>query len=298
MNAAHADQIQRFSFTEGPVRGQWVRLQGVLEGLSLRQSYPENVSGLLGEMLAAAALLADGIKFEGTVALQSRGPGPLTMVLAECRSRHLLRGIARWPDEQPLPESDSMLELLGGGRLAITLLSGDNGHSYQGLVGIEGAALSANLERYFATSEQLPTRLQFAAHDAAVTGLLLQRLPDAPAATSFEQDHNDAFWAEIGMLAGTLGSGELARLPPSTLLRRLFAGHPIALTAPRALRFECTCSRDRSRGALKALGRDDLLELLEEQNEISVTCEICGATETFDAIDVHALLEDQAPRLH
>jgi molecular chaperone Hsp33 len=298
VSAPHADEIQRFSFTGGPVRGQWVRLQQVLDGLTLRQSYPDNVTGLLGEMLAAAALLADGIKFDGTVSLQSRGPGPLSMVLAECRARHLLRGIARWPEEQELPASRSMRELLGDGRLAITLMSSPGGRSYQGLISIEGAALATNLERYFANSEQLPTRLHFAADGSSVTGLLLQRLPDSAAATTLEQDQNDAFWAEIDLLAGTLHDRELAALPPQDLLRRLFAEHPIALKPPRSLRFECTCSRERSRGALRALGRDELLELLEEQKEISVTCEICGATEAFDAIDVHALLQDEEPRLH
>ena len=49
-------------------------------------------------MLAAVAMVADGIKFRGAVTLQSRGPGPLSTVLAECRDQHLLRGIARWPN--------------------------------------------------------------------------------------------------------------------------------------------------------------------------------------------------------
>jgi molecular chaperone Hsp33 len=191
-----------------------------------------------------------------------------------------------------------MLDLLGEGRLAITLMPGDGARSYQGLVGIEGADLAGNLERYFATSEQLLTRVHFAASGSSVTGLLLQRLPDADDATEIEQDQNDAFWTELGQLTGTLGDDELAELSPSVLLRRLYARHPVTLNPPRALRFQCTCSRERSRSALGALGRTELMELLDAQREITVTCEVCGAVQTFDAIDVHALFEPEEPRLH
>ena len=144
------DTIQRFSFTDGPVRGQWVRLENVLEVINDHQPYPANVGSLLGEMLAAVAMVADGIKFEGAVSLQSRGPGPLTTVLAECRSRHLLRGIARWPEDASLPSSPALPALLGNGQLAITLIPDSTDRPYQGLVAIDDEDLSANLERYFA----------------------------------------------------------------------------------------------------------------------------------------------------
>jgi len=303
LNQPH-DIIHRFSFADGPVRGQWVRLAEVLEVLNGHQQYPENVACLLGEMLAAVALVADGIKFEGAVALQSRGPGPLTTVLAECRSRHLLRGIARWPQAATLPDSDRLSELIGQGQLALSLIPENSDQPYQGLVSITDNQLAENLERYFLDSEQLATRLLFAGSGASVTGLLLQRLPDADNATEIELDQNEAFWEEIGMLTGTLTSGELASLDPQTLLRRLYAGHPVTLQPPRSLRFSCTCSREKTQATLQAFSREELLELIDEEappkkpGEILVTCEICGAVERFDAIDIHLLFASEAPRIH
>ncbi|MEM8767501.1 MAG: Hsp33 family molecular chaperone HslO [Pseudomonadota bacterium] len=303
MKAPH-DTIHRFSFQRGPVRGQWVRLTDVLAELNDRQNYPENVSGLLGEMLAAVALVADGIKFEGAVALQSRGAGPLTTVLAECRSQHLLRGIARWPEGLIPPASSSMKALLGNGQLALTLVPANAEQPYQGMVGILDDTLAANLERYFQESEQLPTRLFFARSAESVTGLLLQRLPDADDATEIELDENEAFWEEIGILTSTVTGEELAELDPNTLLARLYAEHALTVQPPRALSFSCTCNREKTRDTLKAFSREDLLELLEEDappkapGEILVTCEICGAEQRFDAIDVHLLFEPEAPPIH
>ena len=213
------DIIHRFSFDAGPVRGQWVRLTGVLAEIASNQSYPDNVSGLLAEMLAAVALVADGIKFEGAVALQSRGPGPLTTVLAECRSRHLLRGIARWRDEAPSADVSSLKDLLGDGQLALTLIpehtdSRSERAPYQGMVGLIDQHLAGNLERYFRDSEQLPTLLRFASDGHSVTGLLLQRLPDADYATEIELDQAEAFWEEIGILTATVTEAELAESEP------------------------------------------------------------------------------------
>lgn len=292
------DTIHRFSFAGGPVRGQWVRLTSVLEVLNDNHHYPENVGNLLGEMLAAVALVADGIKFEGAVSLQSRGPGPLTTVLAECRSRHLLRGIARWPDSDALPASASLSELIGDGELAITLVPEDSRRPYQGLVDITDRHLAGNLEKYFANSEQLPTLLKFAGTSSSVTGLLLQRLPDGDNATEIELDQNDAFWQEIGLLTRTVSEQELAELEPQSLLARLYAEHALTLQPPRSLRFSCTCSRAKTSATLKSLGREEALDLLEEQGEILVTCEICGECHRFDAFDVHLLFQSETPKIH
>jgi molecular chaperone Hsp33 len=292
------DTIQRFSFTDGPVRGQWVRLENVLEVINDHQPYPANVGSLLGEMLAAVAMVADGIKFEGAVSLQSRGPGPLTTVLAECRSRHLLRGIARWPEDASLPSSPALPALLGNGQLAITLIPDSTDQPYQGLVAIDDEDLSANLERYFAESEQLPTRLMFAATPTRVTGLLLQRLPDSDTATEIELDQNDAFWEEIGLMTATLTEQELADLDPDRLLGRLYAEYRLTMQPPRSLRFSCTCSREKTGDTLRSLGREDIMDLLEEQGEVLVTCEICGECHRFDPFDVHLLFEPESPKVH
>ena len=305
MSASHV-VIHRVSFATGPVRGQWIRLREVLSAANGHQTYPDNVAGLLGEMLAAVTLIADGIKFNGAVALQSRGSGPLTTVLAECRSRHLLRGIARWPDSATVPASGSLPELLGDGQLALTLIPEHSAHSdrrsyhtpYQGMVGITEQHLSDNLERYFADSEQLQTRLILAGTGESVTGLLLQRLPDADNATEIELDQNDAFWAEIGLLTATLSPEELTDLAPETLLRQLYAEYPLTLQPSRQVRFSCSCSRAKTSAAVSSFSRSELLELLEEQGEIRVTCEICGEIHRFDRIDVHLLFEPGEPRIH
>jgi molecular chaperone Hsp33 len=294
--------IRRFSFLLSPIRGQWVRLDGVLAELDRRRRYPPRIRQLVGEMLAAVTLVADNVKFQGAVSLQSRGSGPLTTVLAECRERHLVRGLARWAEDAAVPDTDSLLELLGDGQLALNLIpdaaSAGRSGAYQGLVAVTEARLAANLESYFATSEQLPTRLLFAGTAGSVTGLLLQRLPAPDGATEIELDHLEALWEEVQLLAATLRPVELAELDCETLVRRLFGENALRLHPPRSVEFQCTCNRSKTSATLLALGREELLALLEEQGEIHVTCEICAEDYRYDAVDVHVLLAPGEPRIH
>jgi len=301
------DRVVRFSFSGLPIRGQWVRLEQVLVDASAHQSYPPAVRGLLAEALAAAVLMADGIKFDGSVALQCRGDGPVSTLLAECRQRHLLRGVARWQEAAALDQPPAGLEaLLGRGQIAITLTPDleryPGARPQQGLVEVSAGTLAANLEAYFETSEQLPTRFFLAAADGQVTGLLLQRLPADPNTSEAARDaHSEAWqraWEEVDLLSRTLTATELGTLEPPALLKRLFAEQVLTLQPPRALRYACTCNRDKTAWTLQALPREELLEILAEDGEVRVTCEVCGRIYRYDAMDTHALLEPDEPRLH
>ncbi|TNF87267.1 MAG: Hsp33 family molecular chaperone HslO [Gammaproteobacteria bacterium] len=296
-----ADRLHRFSFYNAPIRGNWVRLDAVLAEVFARQPYPDRLQTILGEALGAVAMLADTIKFEGTVSLQSRGRGPLTTLLAECRCRDVLRGIARWDQSTDFPEDAPLRTLLGDGQLAISLVDSDPSSprpvSYQGLVALDHGDLAGNLEGYFASSEQLPTRFYFGRAGHTVTGLLLQRLPAADDATEIELDQHQADWNQI-QEAAAASSASLAALPPEALLGRLFPTRALTLQPARPLTFGCTCSRDRSTASLDAVPPRELLDILESDGEVTVTCEICGTVYAYDPIDVHLLLQREAPQLH
>ena len=52
---------------------------------------------------------------------------------------------------------------------------------------------------------------------------------------------------------------------------------------PESWRFHCGCSRERVRAVLKAMSRDELEQILEEDGEISADCEFCNASYGFDS---------------
>ena len=279
----NADFKQRFLFPETDIRGELVRLDESLEAILGTHDYPLAVQGLVGEAVAAVALLAGTLKFSGRLSLQAQGRGPGSLLLAECTHDGQLRALARHDGE--LDTAANIGALIGDGTMVITITP-DQGRQYQGIVPLEGDTLAQCLEGYFQQSEQLPTRLWLASGNGRAAGLMLQRLPDQVASG----DENRNQWEHLEALAGTLKMEELLDLPAETVLRRLFHETPPRLPEAQPLRFGCTCSRERTENALLSLGADELKTLLDEDGEATLTCDFCLSQQHFDAVDLAELI--------
>lgn len=245
--------------------------------------------------MAVAALLADGIKFDGRVALQATSDGVISTLLGECAKRHLIRGIARLANDDSAEQPR-----LGAGRLAISLIP-DDGEMHQGVVELKGDCVAPAVEHYFEHSEQLPTRLQIASNEDTVTAMLLQRMPRSsplPNGKALAADQVDLEWERLETLFGTAKPDELLSLQAEQLLYRFFNEDDIELLPPRSIAFGCSCSKQRSEQALKLLGKEDLTALSNETDEIVINCEMCGAVYTWDSVEAHVLFESTAPKLH
>jgi molecular chaperone Hsp33 len=284
MSFEHSDDfLRRFELERADVRGVLVRLEASWKQVRSRADYPPALADLLAQSLAASALFTGNIKFEGSLSIQLKGAGPLTLLFAECGHDGRLRGLARWHGEVP----DDFC-LLGHNRsplLAITIDKRDSGERQQGLVPVEHAQLATLFERYFERSEQLPTRVALAHDGERCAGLMLQQLPNAAARAGRDPDA----WNRVGHLLGSVTSAELLRLPAEQLLLRLFHQEHVRLHSPHALAFGCRCSRERVAGMLRSLGRSEAEAAVREDGTAEVVCEFCNTRYQFDLVDLQLL---------
>ncbi len=258
------DRLYRFVFENTGVRGEWVRLNATWQAALQNHAYPAPVRDPLGQAMAAAALLSATLKFQGSLILQAQGSGPLTTLVVHATHERNLRGLAHWCGE--VPKGD-LSQVFGNGHIAITLdVLGKE--RYQGIVPLAGKHLAEAIQLYFQQSEQLPTRLWLCANAEQAAGLLLQTMPSQPGQT---ED-----WQRIALLADTV-----YRLFHEERLR-LFEAEPVA--------FRCNCSRQRIVRMLRALGGEELRDILANQGSIEVDCEFCNRHYHFDRIDVEHLL--------
>ncbi|MEO8187510.1 MAG: Hsp33 family molecular chaperone HslO [Burkholderiaceae bacterium] len=282
------DRLLKFAFTGARVRGELVQLGNAWREMTAHRRYPPVVMRVLGEMVAAAALLATNIKFNGALVMQVYGDGPLQLLVVECQSDLALRATAKVRD-QPISDDISLRELMnqdGRGRFSITLDPKDplpGQQPYQGIVALEGDSVAEVLQTYMRQSEQLETRLWLASNDTAAAGLLLQRLPGDGGAEGAPP--NDAAWEHLVALAQTVTSEELLQLSPDEVSHRLFWQEALEHYTPLTPRFQCTCSRERIAKMLISLGREEVDSILAEQGSVSVTCEFCGRKYSFDPVD-------------
>ena len=272
------DTLRRFIFDQLSVQGRWVHLDASWRAALERQDYPEPVRALLGEAMAATALMSATLKFDGNLTLQLQGSGSVHLLVVQCTSGLNLRGLARWHGDI---RAGSFRELIGDGRLVLTIEQTGKAERYQGIVPLEGETLAASLEQYFKRSEQLDTRLWLSADASCAAGLLLQVLPD--------QERNPDAWQHVTVLADTAKAEELTALSSGELLRRLYHEDDVRLFDASPVAFRCQCSRNRIEGVLRGLGEDEAQVILREQGRVHVECEFCARSYDFDVVDVQAL---------
>lgn len=279
------DVLHRFMLERAGVRGVLVRLGPAWREVAGRSAYPAALRSVLGQTLAASALLTGNIKLEGALSVELKSSGPLRLLFAECTDQGRLRGLARWSD--PLPATLDLAELPDA-IMAITIGNAERGQRYQGLVDLQHPELASALENYFSQSEQLPARIVLAADGEHAVGLMLQKLPDEGGHDVVEDA--DA-WTRIQHLTATLGAEELLATAPEQLLYRLYHEESVRLFEPRPLAFGCSCTRERVEAVLRSLGRDEVEAALEaREGEIEVICEFCAQRYTFDRVDAEHLL--------
>ena len=287
MSAALPDSyVQRFLLEDLDIRGAVVRLTDVWQALQAGREYAPEVARLLGEMSAVATVIAGNLKQAGRLTFQVSGQGPLRLLVIDCAETLNLRGYAK---AEGTPAAGTLAELVGDGRLQLSLDIEGLDQPYQSLVPLEGDSIAEVFEHYLAQSEQQPARLWLAGCAQAAVALFVQKLPGADA-----KDLDG--WSRVQQLANTVREDELLGLDAEALLRRLFAEENVRLFEARRVTHDWPADPEKIAEMLRALGEDEVRAVLEEHGEVVVHDDLSNHTYRFDRGDVDALF--RPPTLH
>lgn len=289
-----SDSLHRFQLENLHVRGEWVSLSQSWQEIQSTANYPPAVKKVLGEALVAISLLADSLKFDGSLVLQIHGTAPVSMLVVQATSDGAIRGLANWKGEIS-PEA-TFIELFQAadpkakqGTMAISVepnSSSDLNERYQSLVSLEGETLAECFTGYFAQSEQLNTRIWLSVNDKVASGLMLQSLP------SEETEVQSDGWNHASILADTVKDEELLELPAQDLLHRLYHEEDLRIYDAKKIRFECTCSQEKIEHAVHSIGEEEANSIIEEQEKITIDCDFCNVKYVLDSVDVARIFSD------
>jgi molecular chaperone Hsp33 len=273
------DLLHRYLFDKLDVRGELVQIEHAYNEMIANHNYPEPVKALLGELLVATCLLTATLKFEGEIAVQLQGDGPVKYAVINGDDKQNMRGIARMQSEV---SGTTVKELVGKGYMVITITP-TKGERYQGIVPLEHDTLSKCIESYFEQSEQLKTRLWFATDTtegkAKACGLFLQVLPVDKQKSIYDFTHLEA-------LSDTIKREELLELDANTVLTRLYHEDNPRVFDPQAITFKCGCSREKTITALVNVGQQALLDDVAENGAVNISCHYCLKEYVFDEQDI------------
>jgi molecular chaperone Hsp33 len=299
------DLVQPFRIGPFALRGRLVRLGAALDHILSRHDYPAPVAAMLGEAITLAVMLAGALKYDGIFTLQTKGDGPIRLIVADVATDGAVRGYAQY-DRNKLDAAiastaagslaHSVPRLLGGGYIAFTVDQGEDTDRYQGIVELAGATLADCAQHYFRQSEQIQAGIKLAVGRTGPGGawrgggLMLQRVPPEGGYSVIADDVEDA-WRRAMVLMSSATSSELMDpdLAPHRLLFRLFHEVGVRVFATHPLAARCRCSRERIETILRAFPVDELGDMQKERIT-TVTCEFCSRRYTFDADEIGRLV--------
>ncbi len=278
-----ADHVVPFVYESLPVRGEIIHLSRSWRRMLRDHDYDPVTRETLGHAAAAIGLIAQSLKFDGSVTLQLQGSGDLRMLVMQCTSELELRGMAT---TAPTVDSKDFEQLMQSAHCAITVDSGER--PYQGIVEVSNTSLAASLENYFDRSVQVPSHVALVADDQLAGGILLQQMPGQ------EIDEDD--WTRLGLLAQTLTHKDFTENSGIELIGKIFNEDDVRVFEGQPVVFRCRCSARRAEEVLRMLGEAEIREAIEEQGSLEVICEYCGCLREYDSVDVSRLFADNVVR--
>lgn len=297
-DAGPDDLVQPFQIDPFALRGRLVRLGPTLDRILSQHDYPEPVAMLLGEAITLAVVLAGALKYEGVFTLQTKGDGPVKLMVADVSTTGAVRGYAQYDGarvDAAAGARASVPDLVGTGYIAFTVDQGEDTDRYQGIVELAGDTLAECAGHYFRQSEQIQAGIRLAVGRAGqggawrAGGLMLQRVPPEGGYGVIADDVEDG-WRRAMVLMSSATPDELVDpgLPARRLLFRLFHEDGVRVYDTHPLEARCRCSRERIETILRAFPADEIEDMRSEK-QITVTCEFCNSHYVFDAADLGRL---------
>jgi len=279
------DILNRYLFDNLHARGELVNLSQTFQEIVAPHNYPSGIKNLLGELVAATCLLTATLKFEGEIAVQLQGDGPIGYMAVNGNNLQEMRGIARMSSET---DATSLQDLIGKGNMVITIRP-KNGEPYQGVVALEEETLAECLAHYFEVSEQIPTKIWLFTDESTsqIAGTLIQLLPDAGDKTQQEADFD-----HLCQLTNTIKSDEIFSVDSQELLYRLYHQEEVRLFEPQAISYKCSCSEEKCLNAISQIEPSELDNIIVEQGSVSMTCDYCLTTYQFKRPQLEQFIND------
>lgn len=253
-----------------------------------------NASAAFGRCLTACSMMGNTQKVEnGSMTLQVRGGGPIGTITCVSDADGNVRGCVT-ESKVPLVEKYP-------GKLDVGATVGTDGtltvirdlqmkEPYIGSVPLITGEIGDDITAYFAQSEQTPTACALGVlidRDCSVKvagGYLLQLLPGAPEETI------DALERGI-QRAGAVTPMLEAGLTPEEILGQVCGDLGVVFLETQEVSYRCYCSRERVTAALISLGKEELTQIMNEEESFPVECQFCDNVYRFTSKDILEILK-------
>lgn len=250
------------------------------------------VTAALGRLLTAGAMMGSMMKGENDLlTLKINGDGPVQGLLVTADAKANIKGYAYQPDVMLPPSPFGKLDVGGAvGRGILTVIK-DMGlkEPYSGQTDLVSGEIAEDLTYYYATSEQVPSSVALGVlmnRDNTVKvagGFIIQLLPFA------EEEVIEKLEEKISKVTSITSMLDNA-MTPEMILEELLGDLGLEITDKIPTKFECNCSKDRVEKAIISIGKNDIQEMIDDNEPIEVNCHFCNKHYMFSVDDLKKII--------
>ena len=81
-------------------------------------------------------------------------------------------------------------------------------------------------------------------------------------------------------------------MTPEQILERVLEGFGLEILEKMPVDFYCDCSKQKIRGAIVSLGREDLESLIEDRQPVEAHCDYCNTSYLFEVEEIEEILKN------
>ncbi len=287
------DYIIRATAAEGTVRAFAAVTTGLVNKASQVHDLSPIAAAALGRTLTAAGMMARMLKNDkDKLTIQIKGDGPLGGIVVVSDYQANVRGYVHNPNvDLPLNERGKLdiRTAVGFGYINVIKDMGLK-EPYIGFAELVSGEIADDLTYYFATSEQVPSTVALGVlvDSQGVTGaggFIIQLMPGAEEVTVEKLEKRLIGFPSISKL---LAEGTT----PEQLLEMLLEDMNPKIIEKVSTGFNCNCSRERMERNLISIGKEDLLEILEDGKGAELQCHFCNEKYNFEHEDIQKLIKE------
>ncbi len=251
------------------------------------------VTAALGRLLTGGAMMGAMLKGEkDLLTLQVKGDGPLGGMTVTADAHGNVKGYAHHPQvilpASPLGKLD-VGRAVGKGYLSVIKDLGLK-EPYVGQTVLQTGEIAEDLTYYFASSEQIPSSVGLGVlmektnQVRQAGGFVIQLMPFAEDRVAEQIEHN---LSVFGTVTSVLDQG----LSPEEMILRLMEGLPVQMGEQSEVRYACNCSREKVERAIISIGKQEIDEMILENQDIHVNCHFCNKDYVFSVSDLKDMKE-------
>lgn len=284
------DYLIRGTALEGRARIFAARTTGIVNELARRHETMPTASAALGRTATVALMMGAMLKGEEKLTLQVKGDGPLGQIVVDANAKGEVRGYVLNPDTDIPLKPNGKIDVSGGVGEGFIYVIKDLGlkEPYRGSTPIVSGEIAEDFTYYFAKSEQTPSCVALGVlvdvdySIKAAGGFILQLLPGL---TDEEISEIEAVISQLPPITTLLEQG----LTLEQIVERLVKS--VTVMERMDVQFKCQCSKPRVEQTLISVGKSDLQEMADDEEEVEVVCHFCNEKYKFTSEELVKLIE-------